>query len=179
MPVNDNLSVQQRAARVKLLCLDVDGVLTDGSVILGNNSEEFKAFNIKDGFGIRALQKFGIQVALITGRQSRLLEHRARELHIAHVYQGNTDKRGAFADLLQKLQLSAEQTAHVGDDFPDLPLFAQVGLAVAVADAHEQVKQAAHWVTQMNGGRGAVREVCDCLLQTQGHWQSLCNEYRA
>lgn len=166
-----------RARAIRLLCLDVDGVLTDGSVILGNNGEELKAFNIKDGFGIRALQKFGIEIALITGRQSVLVERRALELKIKHVYQGNSDKRGAYATLLAQLQLSPNQTAHVGDDYPDLPLFEQVGLAVAPADAHDTVKECAHWVTQRNGGQGAVRELCDLILHAQNFAAALRADY--
>jgi len=171
------IKLSERAQAIKLLCLDVDGVLTDGSVILGNNGEEFKAFNIKDGFGLRALQKFGLHVAIITGRQSALVQRRADELGIPHVYQGNSDKRGAFAELLKKLKLSAQQVAYVGDDFPDLPLMGQVGLAVAPNDAHNEIKAAAHWTTQNGGGRGAVREVCDLILQAQGHWSALRSEY--
>ncbi|NQD39027.1 3-deoxy-manno-octulosonate-8-phosphatase KdsC [Permianibacter sp. IMCC34836] len=168
-----------RARAIKLLICDVDGVLTDGSVILGNAGEELKAFNIKDGFGLRAIQKFGIEVALITGRQSRLVERRAAELDIKRVYQGNANKRGAFADLLNQLQLSPQQVAHIGDDLPDLPLFAQVGLAAAPADAHPVMKAHAHFVTGADGGTGAVREVCDLLLQAQGHWPALLAEYQA
>ncbi len=171
------IKLSERAQAIKLLCLDVDGVLTDGSVYLGNNGEELKAFNIKDGFGIRAIQKYGIHVAIITGRQSQLVQRRADELAIAHVYQGNSDKRAAFADLLKKLQLKPLHVAYVGDDFPDLPLMSHVGLAVAPNDAHSEVKAIAHWTTQHSGGRGAVREVCDLLLQAQGHWQALRSEY--
>ncbi len=171
------IKLSERAHAIKLLCLDVDGVLTDGSVFLGNNGEELKAFNIKDGFGLRALQRFGIEVAIITGRQSTLVQRRADELQIKHVYQGNADKRAAFADLLKKLALNVNQVAYVGDDFPDLPLLNKVGLAVAPNDAHTEIKAAAHWTTQNAGGHGAVREVCDLLLQAQGHWQTLRNEY--
>lgn len=167
-----------RARAIKLLICDVDGVLTEGSVYLGNNHEELKAFNIKDGFGLRAVQKFGIQVALITGRQSKLVERRAAELDITHVYQGNANKRGAFADLLNKLALTPEQAAHVGDDLPDLPLFLQVGLAATPADAHPLMREHAHFVAEARGGMGAVREVCDLLLQAQGHWSTLLAEYQ-
>jgi 3-deoxy-D-manno-octulosonate 8-phosphate phosphatase (KDO 8-P phosphatase) len=168
-----------RAQAIKLLICDVDGVLTDGSVILGNAGEELKAFNIKDGFGLRAIQKFGIEVALITGRQSKLVERRAAELDIRHVFQGNANKRGAFAELLQRLQLSPAQVAHIGDDLPDLPLFQQVGLAATPADAHPVMQAHAHFVANANGGAGAVREVCDLLLQAQGHWPALLAEYAA
>lgn len=167
-----------RAQAIKLLICDVDGVLTDGSVFLGNEHEELKAFNIKDGFGLRAVQKFGIEVALITGRHSRLVERRAAELDIRHVYQGNANKRGAFADLLSKLQLTPAQVAHFGDDLPDLPLLKQVGLAAAPADAHPVVREHAHFLSQTAGGRGAVRELCDLLLQAQGHWPALLAEYQ-
>lgn len=168
-----------RARAIKLLICDVDGVLTDGNVILGNAGEELKAFNIKDGFGLRAIQKFGIEVALITGRQSRLVERRAAELGIKRVYQGNANKRGAFADLLNQLQLTPQQVAHIGDDLPDLPLFVQVGLAATPADGHPVMKAHAHFVAAADGGAGAVREVCDLLLQAQGHWPALLAEYQA
>jgi len=167
-----------RARAIKLLICDIDGVLTDGSVMLGNAGEELKAFNIKDGFGLRAIQQFGIQVALITGRQSTLVERRAAELDIKHVYQGNTNKRAAFAELLNCLKLAPSQAAHIGDDFPDLPLFTQVGLAAAPADGHPVLRERAHFVTRANGGAGAVREVCDLLLQAQGHWPQLLAEYQ-
>lgn len=167
-----------RARTIRLLICDVDGVLTDGSVFLGNDNEELKAFNIKDGFGLRAVQKFGITVALITGRQSHLVSRRASELDIRHVYQGNANKRAAFAELLATLQLSAAEVAHVGDDLPDLPLFRQVGLAACPADAHPVMKAAAHFIASQPGGAGAVREVCDLLLQAQGHWPQLLAEYQ-
>ncbi len=168
----------RRAKAIKLLICDVDGVLTDGSVFLGNGNEELKAFNIKDGFGLRAIQQFGIEVALITGRQSHLVERRAAELQIRHVFQGNSNKRGAFASLLGSLNLQAEQVAHVGDDLPDLPLFLQVGLAAAPADAHPVMREHAHFVSRANGGAGAVREICDLLLQAQGHWPALLANYQ-
>jgi 3-deoxy-D-manno-octulosonate 8-phosphate phosphatase (KDO 8-P phosphatase) len=167
----------RRAKAIKLLICDVDGVLTDGSVFLGNGNEELKAFNIKNGFNMRAIQQFGIEVALITGRQSHLVERRAAELQIRHVFQGNSNKRGAYADLLSQLKLSPEQTAHMGDDLPDLPLFLQVGLAAAPADAHPVMREHAHYISRANGGAGAVREVCDLLLQAQGHWPALLAGY--
>lgn len=179
MAVLTEEQLRQRARAVKLLICDVDGVLTDGSVYLGNAGEELKAFNIKDGFGLRAVQKYGIAVALITGRQSKLVERRAAELDIRHIYQGNANKRGAYADLLSKLQLTPAQTAHVGDDLPDLPLLRQVGLAAAPADAHPVVREQAHFVSRAVGGAGAVRELCDLLLQAQGHWPTLLAEYQA
>ena len=169
----------QRARLIRLLICDVDGVLTDGSVILGNAGEEFKAFNIKDGFGIKALQKFGIEVALITGRQSHLVERRAKELSITRTFQGNTDKRGAFQTLLTELQLKPEQVAHIGDDLPDLPLFVRVGLAVTPADGHYLMKEHAHYITRANGGAGCVRELADLILHSQGHMNTLLENYDA
>ncbi|TDQ46546.1 3-deoxy-manno-octulosonate-8-phosphatase KdsC [Permianibacter aggregans] len=169
----------QRARAIRLLICDVDGVLTDGSVILGNNGEELKAFNIKDGFGIKALQKFGVEVALITGRQSKLVETRARELGISQVFQGNTDKRGAFNQLLQQLNLTPMQVAHIGDDLPDLPLFMRVGLAVAPSDGHPWMRERAHFVTVAEGGRGCVRELADLILHAQGHVDALLAQYDA
>ena len=153
-----------RARRVRLLVLDVDGVLTDGRLYVAASGEEFKVFHVRDGAGIVALQRAGIAVAIISGRDSAAVSHRADELGIRHVRQGVADKAAALRSLLGELGVAAEQTACVGDDTPDLPMLAAAGLAIAVADAHPAVRAAAHWVTRANGGCGAVRETCDLLL---------------
>lgn len=153
-----------RARRVRLLVLDVDGVLTDGRLYVAASGEEFKVFHVRDGAGIVALQRAGIAVAIISGRDSAAVSHRADELGIRHVRQGVADKAAALRSLLGELGVAAEQTACVGDDTPDLPMLAAAGLAIAVADAHPAVRAAAHWVTRVNGGCGAVRETCDLLL---------------
>ena len=157
----------ERAARVRLLVLDVDGVLTDGRLYIGPSGEEFKAFHVRDGAGIVALRRAGVAVAIISGRSSAAVEYRAAELGIEHVHQGVADKGRALERLLAELGLDRSAAACVGDDTPDLPLLEAAGFAVAVADAHPAARAAAHWVTSLPGGRGAVREVCDLLLQAR------------
>lgn len=156
-----------RASKIRLLVCDVDGVLSDGLIFMGNHGEELKAFNVRDGSGIRCLKTSGIEVAIITGRSAKLLEDRAKTLGISHLYQGQSDKRLAFQDLLEKLSLMAAQVAYIGDDLIDWPMMAQVGLAVAVADAHPLLTPKAHYVTRIVGGHGAVRELCDIILLAQ------------
>jgi 3-deoxy-D-manno-octulosonate 8-phosphate phosphatase (KDO 8-P phosphatase) len=151
-------------ASIKLLVLDVDGVLTDGRLYYGPMGEELKVFHVRDGVGIRALRERGVEVAIISGRRSRALARRARDLGIRHIAQGVGDKLAAFRTLCARLRLRAEECACVGDDSPDLPLMAVVGFAFAVADAHPLARAAAHRRTRLPGGVGAVREVCDYLL---------------
>jgi 3-deoxy-D-manno-octulosonate 8-phosphate phosphatase (KDO 8-P phosphatase) len=152
------------AAAIRLLVLDVDGVLTDGRLYFGARGEALKAFDARDGFGVRQLMAAGVAVAVITGRRSAAVSARCRELGIAHVMQGASDKLAAFELLRERVQIAARNCACVGDDVPDVPLFGAVGLAFAVADAHPLARRAAHHVTRLPGGRGAVREVCDRLL---------------
>jgi 3-deoxy-D-manno-octulosonate 8-phosphate phosphatase (KDO 8-P phosphatase) len=152
------------AAAIRLLVLDVDGVLTDGRLYFGSRGEALKAFNARDGYGIRQLLAAGVAVAVISGRRSAAVSARCRELGIARVLQGATDKRAAFERLRAGARVAARDCACVGDDVPDIPLFGAVGLAFAVADAHPLARRAAHHVTQLPGGQGAVREVCDRLL---------------
>ncbi|WP_274851045.1 3-deoxy-manno-octulosonate-8-phosphatase KdsC [Serratia marcescens] len=159
--------VMARAGNIRLLICDVDGVLSDGLIFMGNNGEELKAFNVRDGYGIRCLKTSDIEVAIITGRSAKLLEDRAQKLGITHLYQGQSDKLLAFRELLDKLSLTADQVAYIGDDLIDWPVMAQVGLAVAVADAHPLLTPRAHYVTRIAGGRGAVRELCDIILLAQ------------
>ncbi len=168
-PQLDNLSedLLEKARKIRLLICDVDGVLSNGQVILGNSGQELKTFNIKDGFGIKALQKFGIATAIITGRNSKIVEQRCQELSIQDYYQGHLDKTSAFAELCEKYQITAEQVCHVGDDLPDLPLIQKAGLGIAVSDAHWFVQKHADWITSQKGGFGAVREVSDLILHSQ------------
>lgn len=160
--------ILQCARDIRLLVCDVDGVLSDGLVYQGNQGEELKAFNVRDGYGIRCLLTSGIEVAIITGRSAKLVEDRARALGITHLYQGRSDKLLAFEDLLVKLSLTADQVAYIGDDLIDWPVMARVGLSVAVADAHPLLLPKADYVTHIAGGRGAVREICDLILLAQG-----------
>jgi 3-deoxy-D-manno-octulosonate 8-phosphate phosphatase (KDO 8-P phosphatase) len=153
-----------RASRIRLLVLDVDGVLTDGRLHISATGEEVKVFHVRDGSGLVALQRAGVTVAIISGRASAAVTRRASELGIAHVRQGIGDKGAALDALCAELGLAQEEVACVGDDTPDLPMFDRAGIAVAVADAHPAAAARAHWVTQARGGRGAVRELCDLLL---------------
>lgn len=155
------------AQDIKLLILDVDGVLTDGRLYFTPDGQELKVFNTLDGHGIKQLQKSGVAVAIITGRQSPAVEKRARDLGIAHCYQGQENKRIPFEDLLNKLTLSLSEIAYAGDDLPDLPIMQKVGLSIAVANAHATVIKHAHMTTQARGGEGAVREICDLIMHAQ------------
>ncbi|MDX1593435.1 MAG: HAD-IIIA family hydrolase [Gammaproteobacteria bacterium] len=156
--------VVDRARGVRLLLLDVDGVLTDGGLRYTDTGGEAKTFHVHDGHGVKMLQAGGIPVGIVTSRESAVVARRATELGIAHVRQGCGDKREAFAALLEQLRIEAGAVAYVGDDVIDLPVMTRVGLAVAVANAHPEVRARAHWVTASAGGRGAVRETCDLLL---------------
>lgn len=162
-------SVVQRARLIRLLLCDVDGVLSNGLIYMGSQGEELKAFHTRDGYGIVSLRTVGIDVGLITGRSSPLVANRAQALGITHVYQGQSDKLPALQELLDKLTLSAEQVAYIGDDLIDQPIMQRVGLAVAVADAHPLLLPHAHYVTKIAGGHGAVREICDLILLAQDH----------
>ena len=153
------------------LCLDVDGVLTDGSLNIGADGELFKAFNARDGLGLSCLLRSGVRVAIITGRTARLLEDRCKTLGIRHLYQGQSDKLLAYRELLDTLSLSDEQVAYIGDDLIDWPVMAKVGLSVAVADAHPLLLARARYVTRIAGGRGAVRELCDLILMAQNKFE--------
>jgi 3-deoxy-D-manno-octulosonate 8-phosphate phosphatase (KDO 8-P phosphatase) len=155
---------RQTAAAIRLLVLDVDGVMTDGTVHFGPRGESIKVFHVRDGLGIQQARRAGIEVAILSGRRSAMVTVRCRELGVRHVMQGQNDKLAAFERLRSRLDVSRGACACVGDDVPDIPLMRHVGLAFAVADAHAEAKNAAHMVTSLAGGRGAVREVCDYLL---------------
>jgi 3-deoxy-D-manno-octulosonate 8-phosphate phosphatase (KDO 8-P phosphatase) len=160
-------AVLERARRIRLLALDVDGVLTDGRLYLSPAGEELKVFHVRDGSGLVAVQRAGIVVAIISGRDSAAVSRRAAELGIRHVRQGVVDKGAELDRLLGELGVEPGETACVGDDTPDLPMLRRAGLAVGVADAHPALLEAAHWITRAAGGRGAVREVCDLLLNAR------------
>ena len=162
---------------LKLLILDVDGVLTDGRLFFDQNGAEYKCFHARDGHGMKLLRQSGVEIAVISGRKSNSVALRMQSLGIEHVYQGHENKRQAFQDVLSRLKLTPEQVAHVGDDVIDLPILTQVGFAVAVADANFAVKRYADWCTETPGGMGAVREVCDLILQVQGHFDTLLQNY--
>ncbi len=172
-------NITSLAKKIKLIILDVDGVMTDGSLYFDNQGQEFKAFNSKDGHGIRLLLENDIEVSIITGRKSELVVHRAKNLKLSPdlVYQGYRDKLPAFADLLKKTGYEKEQIAYVGDDVIDLPIMSQVGFSIAVGDANWFVKKHCDWVCELNGGKGAVREVCELILSAQGKLDSLYHDY--
>jgi YrbI family 3-deoxy-D-manno-octulosonate 8-phosphate phosphatase len=165
--------VWQRASRIRLIILDVDGVLTDGSLFFGPRDELFKVFHVRDGHGVKMAQRADIEVAFLSGRRSDPAFLRAKELGVNRYYEGLRDKVPVLEDLCRTLSLTPEEVAAVGDELVDLPLFHRVGLAVAVADAVSEVKAAAHWVTENPGGRGAVREVTDLILKATGAWDDL------
>lgn len=156
------------AQNIKLIIFDVDGVLTSGTLFFDNQGQEYKAFHSKDGHGLRMLLECGLQAAIITGRKSDLVEHRMKDLGIDMVFQGYRDKRPAFAELLKQTGLKPEQIAYMGDDVIDLPVMTQVGMAIAVQDAHSFVIKHADYVTEKRGGTGAAREAIEFILQAQG-----------
>lgn len=158
-----------KAAQVRLVIFDVDGVLTDGSLYIDAEGRELKAFYSRDGHGMKMLQDSGVEIAIITGRTSETVEHRMQSLGIRYIYQGRQDKLPAYEELLEKLQLQPQQVAYVGDDIVDLPVMSRAGFAVAVQDAHELVKKHAHWQTVHAGGRGAARDVCELIMEAQGN----------
>lgn len=163
--------------KIKLLLLDVDGVMTDGRIIYDSNGAESKAFDVKDGHGLKLLQRAGIKVGIITGRQSTVVERRAEELGIELVYQGAKDKKVPFREIVAALQLDPAEIAYVGDDVVDLPIIRQVGFAATVADAVEDIKPYVQMVTKRPGGRGAVREICDYILKKSGRWAAVTSHY--
>ncbi|GMR07948.1 MAG: 3-deoxy-manno-octulosonate-8-phosphatase KdsC [Gammaproteobacteria bacterium] len=169
--------ILDKAKQIKLVIFDVDGVLTDGSLFYGDDGQEYKAFNSRDGHGMRMLQDSGVEIAIITGRTSRVVEIRMQSLGIKHVYQGQLDKVVAFDHLLKQIGIDAQQVAYVGDDVVDLPVMLKVGLAIAVADAHDLVIKHAHWQTPRPGGRGAGRDVCEMIMGAQGHLDNKMRQY--
>jgi 3-deoxy-D-manno-octulosonate 8-phosphate phosphatase (KDO 8-P phosphatase) len=169
--------ILDKAAQIRLVIFDVDGVLTDGSIYIGDQGEEYKAFYARDGLGMKMLQSTGVELAVITGRTSRVVEHRMASLCIVHVFQGQHDKLAAFEQLCQNLSLDPDQIAFIGDDLIDLPVMRRVGLAVAVNDAHPLVVHHAHWHTPNGGGRGAARDVCELIMQAQGTWMQHIKYY--
>ena len=171
------MSPEQRAAAVRLLVLDVDGVLTDGRLYFGAEGESLKVFDVRDGHGIKLLREAGIEVAVLSARQSPIVERRARELGITRVIQGAADKGAAFAALAGAMQVAPAQCGYIGDDWPDLAALAQAGLAATVADAAPEVRRVAHWISTAPGGRGAVRELAEFILRAQGQFETLLRRH--
>lgn len=162
---------------IALLVLDVDGVLTDGSVTYTSSGNETKSFNIKDGLGIKLLQQAGIEVGIITGRVSVMVERRAQELGITKLIQGREDKGVALRAVAVEMELSLQQIAYMGDDLPDISALSIAGFAIAPSDAHSEVLKLADWQTQLGGGKGAVREVCDFILDSRGLYKAAVNDF--
>jgi 3-deoxy-D-manno-octulosonate 8-phosphate phosphatase (KDO 8-P phosphatase) len=172
------MTLQERCAGIRLLALDVDGVLTDGGIVYGSDGSEQKTFHVRDGSGLKLWAQAGKQAAIITGRSSPIVEVRAQELDIGFVYQGASDKRQAFQNLLDAAGARPDSVCYVGDDVPDLPLLRLCRLAVAVADACTEVRAEAHYITRAAGGRGAVRETIELILRCQGVWQEVVERTR-
>ncbi|MGA9996817.1 MAG: HAD hydrolase family protein [Pyrinomonadaceae bacterium] len=169
--------IERRAARIKLLLMDCDGVLTDGRITLTPDGDEQKSFHVRDGHGLVLLHRAGLQSGIISGRTSSLVERRARELGIKHVRQGTHDKIKDFDSLLAEANVTEAEVAFIGDDVTDVPLMQRSELAVAVADAVDETRRAAHYITRLPGGFGAVREVTEIILKAQGHWHDLMRRY--
>ncbi|USD64994.1 3-deoxy-manno-octulosonate-8-phosphatase KdsC [Vibrio sp. SCSIO 43136] len=163
-----NKATFEIAKQIKLLICDVDGVFSDGLIYMGNQGEELKTFHTRDGYGIKCLMSAGIEIAIITGRKSQIVENRMRALGIKLIYQGQDDKVKAYQDICSKLNVAPEQTGYIGDDLIDWPVMEKVALKVCVADGHPLLAKRANFVTQICGGHGAVREVCDLILEARG-----------
>lgn len=173
----DDGKLQSRIRPIRLMIFDVDGVLTDGRIVYHDDGSEIKVFDVQDGHGIKLLQRCGLEVALITGRFCRAVEHRAAALGITRVYQDSHRKVEAYEKILHETGLSDEQAGFMGDDLIDIPVMRRVGFAVAVPNASPHVMPYAHFVTRAGGGRGACREVCEMILEVQGHWKEVTLRY--
>jgi len=169
--------MMEKLKKIELLLLDVDGIMTDGRIIYSNDGQETKAFDVKDGHGLKLIQRAGIKVGIITGRQSDVVIKRAEELGIAFLYQGCRDKLEPYREILEKSGLTDEQAAYVGDDVVDLPVLTRVGFSATVADAVDDVKEYVDYITERPGGRGAVREICDLILKQSGRWAPVAEHY--
>lgn len=168
-----------RARPIRLALFDVDGVLTDGRLVFHASGEESKTFHARDGHGLKLLQEAGIEVGVISARRAAAVEHRMRQLGIAHVFQGQHDKAAVYLGLIERLGLRHAEVAYMGDDVIDLPVLCRVGLAATVADAPGIVKRHCHWIAAQGGGQGAVRELCDMILEAQGRLDALLARYLA
>lgn len=172
------MNLEARCQSIRLLLSDVDGVMTDGDVVFDNQGIETKAFNIRDGLGIRLWQQAGHRFGIVTGRSSGIVQRRAVELDIELLRQGISDKLPVVREIVESLSLEPEQVAYIGDDLPDLPAVNHVGLGIAVADACEELREAADFVTPSAGGRGAVREAIEMILKHQGRWTEILKTFQ-
>jgi len=168
---------QDRAKKIKLLMLDIDGVFTDGRIYFGNYGDEIKSFNVLDGFGVLLARRAGIKVVIITAKGSKIVKKRAKEMSIDGLYLNSTDKRKVYEKVLKKFKVTPEEACFLGDDLLDTPVLKRVGLAVAVPNAVDEAKANSHMVTTKSGGHGAVREICDFLIKSQGKWSEVTRKY--
>jgi 3-deoxy-D-manno-octulosonate 8-phosphate phosphatase (KDO 8-P phosphatase) len=175
--MTSDLTLTERAKRLKLMIFDVDGVLTDGGLRYSSEGELIKTFNALDGHGIKLLQKFGVRTAIISARQSPIVTRRATDLGITILLQGIDDKRSAFEKIITELDMTPEECGFMGDDVIDLPVMTCVGFAISVPNGHSEVRSRAHYIAQAHGGKGAVREVCDFILHAQGNYDSALAPY--
>lgn len=173
----DKKIIMEKAANIKLAVFDVDGVLTDGKLILGESGNEYKSFHVRDGHGLVMLLESGCKIAVITARSSNIVAERMESLGIKYVFQGEKDKGARLLKLIEELGLEQEQVAYVGDDVIDLPAMIHVGLPIAVADAHIEVKNNAAWITENRGGLGAAREVCELIMRAQNKYDDRIKRY--
>ena len=169
--------MKTKLAQIKLLLLDVDGVLTDGGITYSDTGEQIKTFNSKDGFGLRLLMDSGIRVGIITGRKSKALEHRCKNLGISLLFDGIKDKSKALDKIAAETKIKPDQMAFAGDDLIDLPVMKTVGVSFCVSDACKEVKDHSDIITRLKGGHGAVREICETILKAQGLWDAILNKY--
>jgi len=171
------MTMKEKAGKIKLLILDVDGVMTDGRIYYGNYGDELKAFDVKDGFGVVRWRRAGIETVIITAKKSKVAKLRAKDMGIKRVYENSCNKLKVFKRLLKKLRLQGEEVCFMGDDLLDIPVLKQVGLSVTVPQAVQEVKEAASYVTKAEAGRGAVREICELILKSQGKWEEVTRKY--
>lgn len=167
----------ERAKRIKVFIVDMDGVLTDGHIVYSGYGDELRFFDVQDGFGITLLSKAGIKTIIITARKSRIARHRARDLKVTKIYHGFMDKLVPFNDIMKRFKVTPEEICFMGDDLIDIPVLKRIGFAVAVPNAVEEAKKFAHYVTSNNGGHGAVREICDLILKSQDKWDLVTSKY--
>ena len=172
-----NDALQEKIGRIRFLILDVDGVLTDGGITIDDDGRETKRFDVKDGHGLKMLMRCDVEIILLTGRKSKVVEHRARDLDISEVYQGVWNKLEVFEEILRNKNVTAQEIAFVGDDVVDVPVLRRVGFSIAVADAVEEVKKVADYLSKKPGGRGAVREVCEIIMKAKGKWPDATARY--
>lgn len=169
--------IKERAKKIKLLIVDIDGVMTDGSIIYGNYGDELKIFNVLDGFGMVLLKRAGIKTVIATGKKSRIVKMRAKELKVNALFQNCTDKLMVFEKILKRFKISAEEACFIGDDLIDISVLKRAGLSVCVPNACEDVKNFCHLITAKTGGKGAVREICELLIKSQNKWDALTGKY--